>query len=173
MLMTKTRECFFDDKKELVSYIYNSLSNPTPIKLQKTLYFVWAFYAATYGNIDYNVASEFKEEETYPKYLFNAKFEAWKYGPIDSDVYSWDKSDYIEKFKNSFSPATPQDREIKLFIDDIISQVDNVNDFGLVERSHRDKAYKDVYNNQESHTSMNNDEIKRDYISYVKQQTKV
>ncbi|WP_125589894.1 type II toxin-antitoxin system antitoxin SocA domain-containing protein [Companilactobacillus jidongensis] len=171
--MIKTKEYFFNDKKELVSYIYNALSNPTPIKLQKTLYFLWAFYAATYGNIDYNVASEFKEEEVYPKYLFDAQFEAWKYGPVDNDVYSWNKSDSIENFDNSFVPKTVQDKEIKLFMDDIISQVDNVNDFGLVERSHKDQAYKNVYNPNELPTDMDYNQIKKDYISYVEQQSKI
>lgn len=173
MLMTKTKKYFFDDKKELVSYIYKALSNPTPIKLQKTLYFVWAFYAATYGNIDYDTESEFKEEDTYPLYLFKANFEAWKYGPVDNDVYSWNKSDVINNFTESFVPETTQDKEIKLFLDDIISQVDNVNDFCLVERSHKDKAYKSVYNDNELHTSMNNNDIKRDYIHYVEQQAKI
>lgn len=45
---------FFDKVEDLVSYLEAKLTNPTPLKIQKSLYFLWAFYAATYGSIDYS-----------------------------------------------------------------------------------------------------------------------
>lgn len=41
----------FDNLNTLAGYIKKCLSNPTPLKIQKSLYFLWAFYSATFGNI--------------------------------------------------------------------------------------------------------------------------
>ena len=173
-------EYVFNDKRDIVSYIYNSLTDATPLKLQKTLYFLWAFYAATYGNIIYDANSEFDDETKYPKELFKPAFEAWRYGPVDNEVYGWDKSNKIKDFDNKFgnkfnkkSDFNAQDKEIKLFMDDLINQIDSINDFGLVNRSHEDSAYKDVYKDGGSHIDMIPEEIKKDYIAYVKKQSEI
>lgn len=176
-----TSEYVFENKENLVSYIYHKLSDPTPIKLQKAMYFLWAFYAATYGNIDYNQDSEFNSEEKYPRELFKPAFEAWRYGPVDNDVYSWDKTGRISGFKNKFQAKfddenvekTSQDREIKLFMDDLLKQIDSVNDFGLVNRSHEDSSYKKVYKDGYNHIEMNPEDIKKDYVGYVKKQSEI
>ena len=173
MLMTQTKNYFFEDKRKIVAYVFNALSHPTPIKVQKTLYFIWAFYSGTYGNIDYNTESEFDMETRYPKYLFKPNFEAWKYGPVDNEVYSWEKSGEINKLDNSFDPKTAQEREIKSFIDDMISQVDAVNDFGLVSRSHEDLAYRESYKEGVNHSLIDSNKIKRDYVEYVKKQSDI
>jgi len=175
-----TADYVFDDKKEIVSYVYNSLSNPTPIKLQKAIYFLWAFYSATYGNIDYD-DSEFNENDKYPKNLFKPEFEAWKYGPVDNEVYSWYKGNEIEDFENKFEEKfasksinpESRDKEIKLFMDDLIKQIDSVNDFGLVSRSHEDSAYNSAYRENENHTPMDAESIKKDYLGYVRKQSEI
>jgi len=176
-----TEEYVFNNKEDIVSYVYHSLSNPTPIKLQKTLYFLWAFYSATYGNIVYDKNSEFDSDARYPKNLFKPEFEAWRYGPVDNQVYSWDKGNVIETFRNNFQNKfdknnrsdNSQDMEIKLFMDDLIKQIDLVNDFGLVDRSHEDKAYKAAYKEGAYHVPMNPEAIKEDYLGYVKHQAEI
>jgi len=173
MMIEKT-EYVFNDKRDIVAYLYKSLSDPTPIKLQKSLYFLWAFYAATYGNIDYDSKSEFQSEKRYPNYLFKPDFEAWKYGPVDNEVYRWDKQNEIKDFDNNFDTENDsQKHQIKLFMDDLISQIDSVNDFGLVNRSHEDKAYQEAYEENTEHIPMNPEFIKRDYIEYVKKQSEI
>lgn len=166
-------EYVFDNKKDIVAYVCHMLKNVTPIKLQKSLYFLWGFYAATYGNIDYSAKSELKDEEQYPKYLFEPAFEAWKYGPADNKVFAWDKSNQIETFDNNFEVNTPQKKDIDLFMRDLLKQIDSVNDFGLVSRSHQDKAYKSVYKPNSQHLRMDPAQIKSDYVGYVNEQSKI
>jgi len=158
-------EYVFDDKKDIVSYVYNSLANPTPIKLQKTLYFLWAFYSATYGNIDYN-DSEFDSDKKYPEYLFKPEFEAWRYGPVDNTVYRWDKENKIKKIENEYLDFDQQNKEIKLFMDDLIKQVDSTGDFGLINRACKDKSYVDAYN-KAIRSKIESNSIKEDYLAYM------
>jgi len=66
----------FEDVTVLIAHLVHRFDNPTPLKVQKGLYFLWAFYAATYGNIDYSDdKNEFSlQSERYPKELFQAQF---------------------------------------------------------------------------------------------------
>lgn len=111
---------FFDNVEDLVAYLEAKLDNPTPLKIQKSLYFLWAFYAATYGSIDYSKKSDFSEIEKYPKRLFPANFEAWQYGPVLNNVYAEAKSNsikpnYTKKQKNKM------EKDAWAFIDDMIT----------------------------------------------------
>lgn len=166
---------FFKDVEKASNYIFSKLSNPTPIKIQKSLYFIWSFYAATYGDFNSN-QSEMAEMETYPKELFDAKFEAWKYGPVIEEVWVNSKQGLIsEKFdenKDVFVENENLKNEIFAFIDNLISQIDGVNDFGLVDRSHMDESWSNRYKEGTVHCPMDNEEIKEEYKKYVKQQSK-
>lgn len=82
----------FPEKNKLVKYLYSKLDNPTQIKVQKTLYLLYAFYGATYGRLASNTEETEFEDQNYPKELFPAKFEAWRYGPVEADVYRDEKS---------------------------------------------------------------------------------
>jgi len=160
----------FNDVNELIAHLMNKLDNPTPLKIQKSLYFLWAFYTATYGNIDYDVSeNEFAQGTRYPKELFKAEFEAWRYGPGLNKVYAENKSGQFDDLKDTWVPTTANEKEIYSFIDDLLVQINGVNDFGLVERSHQDHAWKIAFKG-EDHCKMDNKQIKQDYIGYVKQQ---
>ena len=76
----------FEDKDFLVKFLYTLFETPSRIKIQKTLYLLFAFYGATYGSIESSNSDEDNEfsGQEYPKYLFDAQFEAWKYGPVES-----------------------------------------------------------------------------------------
>lgn len=164
----------FDNANTLAGYIKKRLTNPTPLKIQKSLYFLWAFYSATYGNIspDDSKNGEFGLQPHYPKYLFNAVFEAWQYGPIIESVYADYKNNRIievdsEKLKSSMvlNEYTKSNKaEILLFIDNILAQIDDVNDFGLIRRTQQDSAWKNAFNGSELHCKMDNEQIKNDYI---------
>lgn len=169
--MSKVKAYFFDDTEDLVRYVKARLSNPTPLKIQKSLYFLWAFYAATYGSIDYSVDSEFQSTNKYPKLLFKGDFEAWKYGPVLGDIYVENKYDNIIASEQKNPPAdTPIAKNIWNFIDDMLNQINPVNDFGLVARSHEDSAWKNAYKPDQKHCKMDQKEIIKDYIGYVNEQ---
>lgn len=163
----------FSEKDFLVNFLYKLLDNPTQIKVQKTLYLLFAFYGATYGNLDKDEDNEFSDQN-YPKQLFKAIFEAWRYGPVETDVYAKEKSgsysdiaineENINKFFN-----TPELKNVRNFIENIVEQTNQIDDFSLVDRTHQDNVWLDVYKEGESHIPMENEKIIQEYIDrYVK-----
>ncbi|MFD1550044.1 type II toxin-antitoxin system antitoxin SocA domain-containing protein [Levilactobacillus fuyuanensis] len=170
----------FTDKKNAAAYLYSKLENKTPIKIQKGLYFLWAFYAATYGNINYDVDAGFSDgtsSKKYPSELFKPDFEAWRYGPVDNEIWAMSKHSKISDLPATINTelGTTMQREIELFMDDLIKDIDNVNDFGLVERSHRDSAWREAFDksNEHDHQPMDAAKIKEDYVGYVQAQSEL
>ena len=162
--MSKNNEYYFDDVRELIHYLFSNYGNLSPLKLQKGLYFLFAYYGALYGNKQ-NSSLERKEVEyDYPKFLFNANFEAWDYGPVIRDVY-------FENKRGEYSPyaaATIQpeevfgeDVEVRHFVKEIFDQVVETSDFSLVDRSHEDIAWKKIHDAGE--VDMSNEEIVNEY----------
>lgn len=133
------KEYYFDNVDVLVSYILYKFPTISPLKLQKYLYFLFAFYAGTYP-----VGEEIGvKEQTYnfPNYLFKGEFEAWVYGTVIREVYQKNKNGGYQGEEYNFG-GSPIDREIKKFIDDIGSMVMKKSDFALVDRNHEDKSWK-------------------------------
>lgn len=176
VIMDKT-DFFFNSIDVLISHVVNFLDNPTPLKVQKSLYFLWAFYAATYGNIDYQEKTDFSDQEKYPRSLFEADFEAWSYGPVINSVFAeYHKTNGFEGVSDKYVESEISDKnekEVWSFIDDLLTQINKVNDFGLVERSHQDSAWRNAYKEGQRHCKMDADEIKRDYVNYVNEQSKI
>ncbi|RPK28790.1 Panacea domain-containing protein [Paenibacillus xylanexedens] len=148
---------------DTIAFYLNHLKKEiSPIKLQKSLYFLFAYHGATYGHEVGEGVSEGSNISSID--LFNAKFEAWKFGPVIREVYFKDKdNEYTDERKIleaveqvSFEP------EIKNFIDDLFSQIDSVSDFQLVERSHQDNAWKNAYQVAQS-TEIDNDYLINEY----------
>lgn len=177
MIIMDNENYFFDSIETLISHIVNFLDNPTPLKMQKSLYFLWAFYAATYGNIDYDEETDFSKQEKYPRSLFKADFEAWSYGPVINSVFAeYHQTNGFKDVSDEYVESEISDankKEVWSFIDDLLAQINKVNDFGLVERSHQDSAWRNAYKEGQKHCKMNNDEIKRDYVNYVNEQSKI
>ena len=86
----------FQDKTDLVNHLFYKLNEASPIKIQKTLYFLFAFYGATYGKLSGEESFGELESVNYTNFLFEPKFEAWKYGPVDDDVYTAYREDRYE-----------------------------------------------------------------------------
>ena len=134
----------------------------TPIKLQKSLYFVFAIWG---GLVEKSKSEfiEFKIEED--KYLFFNDIEAWVYGPVVPDVY---RSDIelvdIEEAKTIFDD---KNIIIKETIDDILKDIFEIGDFKLVSISHSDQCWKNSFNiNDENHNRIiDKDEIIREYAA--------
>lgn len=159
------KEYFFSSLDEVVSFLFNLKENISPIKLQKSLYFLFAYYGATYGSVNKAEIEEEKVEvdKTYPKYLFPAKFEAWKYGPVIREVYSKNKAK--EYFGSK--PAEDLDVDVIKYLEELFEQMDKVSDFTLVERSHMDKSWKDAFEEGDEFSDeiIDNDKIIEEYLS--------
>lgn len=169
--MEENRRYFFKDINELIRYILEKKENVGQLRLQKTLYLLYAYYGSTYGQLEkeedpekYEVNSEV--EVNYPKELFPAEFEAWKYGPVIFDVYVKDKNSEYElvEFLPEFEPNEAYEEDVLLFLDDIIEQINDMSDFTLVDRTHQDKAWKETYKPNTYRTKMNNEDIIREYV---------
>ncbi|HEL2473858.1 TPA: DUF4065 domain-containing protein [Streptococcus suis] len=139
----------FPNKTDLVNYLFDKLDDPSPIKIQKTLYFLFAYYGATYGKLGSSTQSEL-EVSNYTKYLFTPNFEAWMYGPVDPEVY--DKNRNSEYSAQTIKPDTlnsnltnSEKQNIIMFANNIIRQTNEVDDFSLVERTHEDDAWRIPY----------------------------
>ncbi|WP_339198607.1 type II toxin-antitoxin system antitoxin SocA domain-containing protein [Paenibacillus sp. FSL P4-0176] len=128
-------------------YLLQLKPNMSPIKLHKSLYFLFAYYASIHEEI-----------------LFKADFEAWKFGPVIQDVYTkYCDHYYLEQSRmNQSIQLVNNNPEIKHFIDDLFSQIDSVSDFTLVERSHQDEAWKKAYRLAQP-TVIDNDELIQEY----------
>ncbi|MDT2904151.1 type II toxin-antitoxin system antitoxin SocA domain-containing protein [Lactococcus lactis] len=155
---TPETDVFFSDKKILVNHILSKIEITSSIRVLKVLYLLYAYYGATYGSLKYDD----DEFEKYPSRLFDADFEAWQYGPVDCEVWSDYKYDKFEK--KEFLGNTSQEKDVILFINDLITQMNEVNDFGLVERTHQDTSWSNVYRVGEKHIKMDNDKIVEEYI---------
>ena len=162
----------FPNKDVLVNHIYNKLDNPTLLKVQKSLYLLWAYYSATYGSLTHD-----KDEESdmmdYPKDLFKPDFEAWRYGPVDRQVYAEQKQNKFSKNGEAFLPSNEVEKDILLFVDDLLEDINGINDFGLVERTHQDHAWKDVYKEGETGIKMDASKIKSEYIIRFEKESQI
>ena len=168
----KVVEFVFDNVIDLAGYAKNRLENPTPLKIQKTLYFLWGFYSAMYGNIKYDSAekSEFDlQDGAYPPELFEPDFEAWRYGAVINKVYLAYKKHEIkelssEDIQKRISLGELEKKEILLFINNLIAQINEVDDFGLVQKAIKDSAWKDAYL---ADKKMDPEKIKDDYVNFL------
>ncbi|ADH03105.1 gp24 [Brochothrix phage BL3] len=146
------------DKTALVNHVHSRIENMTNIRLQKTMYLLFAFYGATFGSME----KDKELDEFYPKYLFEPSFEAWRYGPVDNEIYRDFKSEVFSIAP--FEPKTKEEINVLKFLDDLIVQTNAINDFGLVDRTHQDDAWRERYVEGEIHIKMDADEIIDEYL---------
>ncbi|MEB9507245.1 DUF4065 domain-containing protein [Bacillus anthracis] len=152
----------FDSPIPVANYLYKLNPEISPIKLQKALYFLYAYHGGLYYNQDNEGESEGVKE---PKTLFHAAFEAWKYGPVIREVYQLNKQGKIgtpEGIEKTMS-LMENHLEEKHFIDDLFRQINGVSDFALVERSHRDIVWEKTYGLKEDIKLMDNESIIQEY----------
>ncbi len=105
----------------------------SPLKLQKALYFCFAYWGG-FARLMKTNKNEIEKE--YNEILFPNTIEAWVYGPVVPDVYhetNLEKYKKINPFKDNF---------VKEYINGILNDVLAANDFKLVEVSHQDKCWK-------------------------------
>ncbi len=59
----------------------------SPIKLQKSLYFLFAYWGKFIKENKENPESVEVDYSHYSEYLFSSRIEAWTYGPVIPDVF--------------------------------------------------------------------------------------
>lgn len=129
--------------KELACYIIDYYNNKfskdiSPIKLQKSLYFCFAYWG---GFVRKSKMNETEVTINKSDWLFDEKIEAWVYGPVVPDVYH-DSNLENNKNLNLFN----QEEDVKDYIDGVLDNILSVSDFKLVEVSHSDNCWKKNFN---------------------------
>lgn len=161
------------DKKKLACYIISKYQKEhdkeiSPIKLQKSLYFLYAMWGGKIADAKMCTDSNTEDDHKYETYdinLFDACFEAWKYGPVDSEVYEWFKNGIL--CYSDFADALFLESKItyineaKDYIDELLEKIFRTSDFGLVDMSHTDKCWQEAINSNNKHIS--NEAIIKDY----------
>ncbi len=128
----RTLACYIKDY-----YNTNFKGEISPLKLQKALYFCFAYWGG-FIRKNNSFSDEAKEISfNYSEILFDNKIEAWVYGPVVPEVYHERK---LDKFRKD-DPFNGQ-KYIQEFINNILDDVLATNDFRLVEVSHQDKCWK-------------------------------
>lgn len=135
-------------------YYETFFKNISPIKLQKALYFCFAYWG---GFVNKSVDSE-AEIELSP-YLFDGSFQAWSYGPVIPQIYKKEKQEELTKKVNEeiFEDNDLLKETINSLLDDIFV----TSDFKLVNLSHADKCWQNNYNFDDK---KHDKEIKQDEI---------
>ena len=152
---------FFKNKSEFLNFLLNSLHAPTAFKIQKSAYFLWAFYAATYGN--------FAASSPFPRELFKPTFEAKKYGPVDTELLTISRTNQLSNSNPAEYFETVEAREVEQFLNDIIEQINREFDIALIFRACEDRAYQEAVH-QGAGAKMDPQKIKADYLEYVSEQ---
>lgn len=154
--------------KFLISYHKEKYETEiTPIKLQKSFYFLFAYY------IKFFKSDETKDfDKIYgeiPDKLFESNFEAWDYGPVDPDIYSQYKYDMTITEKNIHvaNVMSVNNPLIEEFILNYTEQIFNSGDFGLVELSHRDLCWSNNYKEGLKGIQIPEEDIIREYSNNI------
>lgn len=134
------------DMAKYIAYrYYHNYSNEkkeiSPIKLQKSLYFCFAYWGAF---VRKSMNSDYVEENiNLSEYLFPEKFQAWVYGPVIPDIFRYYNNELLEYM--DFDPDTVFNEEqnlVKETIDSLLDELFSVSDFKLVSISHEDNCWK-------------------------------
>lgn len=138
----------------------------TPIKLQKSLYFLFAYWGLFIRTNKNNSNSVEVDYSNHCDYLFGDKIEAWTYGPVIPKIYILQKNN--PSFSNiDINDYLKENLVLKNFIDSLSNELFEVDDFGLVRLSHDDDCWKNNYNENElTHKKeINKEDIINEYIT--------
>jgi len=154
----------------IIDYYKNKLNNIddiSPLKLQKALYFCFAYWGGFIRKN--NFFSDDTKEITlnYSEILFGNTIEAWTYGPVVPDVYKAFKDNSLSTYKdeNIFKDKV----YLKEYINNILDDVLNTNDFRLVEISHEDNCWKRNFKPKSKFHNLiiNPEEIIKEYVNKI------
>ncbi|MBU0279297.1 MULTISPECIES: Panacea domain-containing protein [unclassified Gemella] len=156
------RKFYFNNIDDLINHLFYKYGELSPLKLQKSLYFLFAFYSGNYQAKEKEGVTESSYSDSYPKYLFDANFEAWNYGPVIKEVYKKNKAREYNAKEFKFDLEAKINIEINKFINDVSEMIINKSDFALVDRSHEDYVWKNSFKNKNSKI-MKKEDIENEY----------
>ena len=137
----------------------------SPIKLQKCLYFLFAYWGQYIRKNKENKDSVEVDYSDLDEWLFDDRIEAWTYGPVIPEVFTAEKVGLlnVEPDKDYL-----QNEDVKReFIDNLLKQLFEIDDFGLVRISHEDECWKRNYveSDEKHNREIPKEEIINEYSS--------
>ncbi len=155
------------DSKQLACYVSDMYNKEygkeiSEIKLQKVMYFLFAYWG---GFIAKNDFESVEEKFDYSKYLYDTKIQAWVYGPVLPEIYSLNKKKQLNDYRISEKELFKDKEFVKETIDSIMYDLFELSDFKLVSLSHEDNVWKNNFDiNSEFHNqAMELDSIIKEY----------
>ena len=135
------------DLAKYLNFLHNKEKgcNISPLKLQKTLFFLFGEWGAFISRAK-SSKGDWSILKDYRKYLFNESIEAWLYGPVVREVYNNFNNEMLSD-KELFH--TEEELYAKDFINDLSKELFNLSDFRLVELSHQLECWKSNFNDKE------------------------
>lgn len=151
------------DAKDLAEYIrYKYFEKKkreiSPIKLQKSLYFLFAYWGGMIRKSTNNPDYVEEDLSTENEILYDNEIQAWVYGPVVPDVYRSNKSSTkYDESKDIFNG----NKFLEETINSILQDIFDVPDFKLVSISHEDKCWQDSF---DENATCHNNEIEKESI---------
>lgn len=122
----------------------------SPIKLQKALYFLFAYWGQYIGKSKQKNSNSEVDFKGFSENLYAEAIQAWTYGPVLPEIYTLQKEGLLKSdIAENYLEDTDHNLVIKEFVDYLLPQIFDISDFGLVDLSHQDNCWKNHYNSQE------------------------
>lgn len=137
------------------------------IKLQKSLYFLFAYWGGFIRRSKNNKDSVEQDLSSYNEILFNDELQAWTYGPVVPEVYHNIES-YMQSKESDYKRiekiiSNQYNGYVKKFIDDLLNDIFKLGDFKLVDISHEDNSWIKHYDYK---AEFHNEKIEPEEIIY-------
>ena len=135
------------------------------LKMNKVLYFCFAYWGA-YVRMGKNNIDKIEVDglEDYSEYLFDTEFKAGVYGPYMKNLSKINNKYFIqyekEKELHNFIVKNQYGGDVFKYLDPLIKDLFEANEFDLMDISKKDEEYKRAKN---LNRIMNNDEIIDEY----------
>lgn len=136
------------------------------LKMNKVLYFCFAYWGA-YVRMGKNNIDKIEVDglEDYSEYLFDTEFKAGVYGPYIEKLPKMNNKYFIqyekEKELHNFIVKNQYGGNVYKFLDPLIRELFEANEFDLMDISKKDEEYKRAKNN--NYGIMDNDKIIDEY----------
>lgn len=160
--------------EDLAGYIKNEYKKKykieiSPIKLQKVLYLLFAYWGGYVRNAKAEFLVEDNSLKNYSEYLYDDKIEAWTYGPVIRDVYNKYANNKLED--KSAEEVFKDDKYLESNIRGLMLELFELSDFKLVGLSHLDECWKKNYDitDQRHGNEISKEDIINEYAHKVLQ----
>ena len=165
------QDVVFNNVLDLAAYLNETMASPTLVTLNKALYFLWGFYAGSFGNLADSPDPAANDLLSFPAMLFEPKFIKCKSGPVLEQVNAVYAKKALPKMKaralqKQMHLSKLGQKNVQGFLDNLIKQIKQVDEYSLMLHAKKDPAVKQAALDQLIDPSR----IKAEYVKQVEKQ---